>query len=120
MTVYPTPDPIAVSVEFGIGDLHLVASDVTETVVEVGPTDATNDGDVNAAEQTRVEFASGSLIVRGPKLAAADAVGAIGWSRVDRRRDPAPRGLTGVRGRGAGVRARHRSPRRARPQDRSG
>ncbi len=67
MTVYPTPDPIAVSVEFGIGDLHLVASDVTETVVEVGPTDATNDGDVNAAEQTRVEFASGSLIVRGPK-----------------------------------------------------
>jgi len=67
MTVFQTPEPISVSLEFGIGDLRLVASESTETVVEVGPTDPTKAGDVNAAKQTRVEYASGSLLVRGPK-----------------------------------------------------
>jgi hypothetical protein len=67
MTVFQTPEPISVSLEFGIGHLRLVAGESTETVVEVGPTDSTKAGDVNAAKQTRVEYASGSLIVRGPK-----------------------------------------------------
>jgi hypothetical protein len=67
VTVFETPEPISVSLEFGIGDLRLVASDSTMTVVEVGPTDPTKEGDVNAAKQTRVEYASGSLLVRGPK-----------------------------------------------------
>lgn len=67
MTVFQTPEPISVSLEFGIGDLRLVASESTETVVEVVPTDPTKEGDVNAAKQTRVEYASGSLLVRGPK-----------------------------------------------------
>jgi len=67
MTVFQTPEPISVSVEFGVGDLRLVASDGAETVVEVTPTDPTKQGDVNTAKQTRVEYASGSLLVRGPK-----------------------------------------------------
>ena len=67
MTVFQTPEPISVSLEFGIGDLRLVASDTAETVVEVGPTDPTKEGDLNAAKQTRVEYASGSLLVSGPK-----------------------------------------------------
>jgi DUF4097 and DUF4098 domain-containing protein YvlB len=67
MTVFQTPEPISVSLEFGVGDLRLVASDSAETVVEVEPTDPTKEGDVNAAKQTRVEYASGSLLVRGPK-----------------------------------------------------
>ncbi len=67
MTVFQTPEPISVSLEFGIGDLRLVASESTETVVEVKPTDPTKGGDVNAAKQTQVEYASGSLLVRGPK-----------------------------------------------------
>lgn len=67
MTVFQTPGPISVSLEFGVGDLRLVASDSTETVVEVRPTDPSKDGDVSAAQQTRVEYASGSLLVRGPK-----------------------------------------------------
>jgi hypothetical protein len=67
MTIFQTPEPISVSLEFGIGDLRLVASDSTETVIEVGPTDPTKEGDVNAAKQIRVEFASGALLVRGPK-----------------------------------------------------
>ncbi len=67
MTVFQTSGPISVSLEFGNGDLRLIASETTETVVEVRPTDPTKDGDVNAAKQTRVEYASGSLLVRGPK-----------------------------------------------------
>jgi DUF4097 and DUF4098 domain-containing protein YvlB len=67
MTVFQTPAPISVSLQFGIGDLRLVASESTETVVKVVPTDPTKEGDVTAAKQTRVEHASGSLLVRGPK-----------------------------------------------------
>src|ERR1700722_4407735 len=67
MTVFQTPEPISVTLEFGIGDLRLVARQSTETVVEVAPTDPNKEGDVNAAKQTRVEYASGTLLVRGPK-----------------------------------------------------
>ncbi len=67
MTVFQTPEPISVSIEFGVGDLRLVASESAETVVEVKPTDPTKKGDVTAAMQTQVEYASGSLLVRGPK-----------------------------------------------------
>jgi hypothetical protein len=67
MTAFQTPEPISVSLEFGIGDLRLVAGDVAETVVEVRPTDPGKEADVNVAQQTRVEYASGSLLVRGPK-----------------------------------------------------
>jgi hypothetical protein len=67
MTVFQTSGPISVSVELGIGDVLLVAGQSTETVVEVRPTDPADEGDVKAAEQTWVEYASGSLVVRGPK-----------------------------------------------------
>jgi DUF4097 and DUF4098 domain-containing protein YvlB len=67
MPIFQTPEPISVSLEFGLGDLRLVASDTAETVVEVTPTDPASKGDVSAAQQTQVEYASGSLHVRGPK-----------------------------------------------------
>ncbi len=67
MAVFQTPEPIWVSLELGIGDVRLVASESIETVVEVGPTDPTKEADVNAARQTLVEYASGSLLVRDPK-----------------------------------------------------
>ncbi len=67
MTVFQTPQPISVSLEIGVGDLRLAASDSIETMVEVKPADPTKNGDVTAAMQTQVEYASGSLLVRGPK-----------------------------------------------------
>ena len=67
MTTFQTSDPISVSLEFGVGDLRLVASDLGQTVVEVRPTDPAKKGDSNAAKQTQVEYASGALLVRGPK-----------------------------------------------------
>jgi len=35
MTIFQTPDSISVSLEFGVGDIRLVADGLGETVVEV-------------------------------------------------------------------------------------
>jgi DUF4097 and DUF4098 domain-containing protein YvlB len=67
MTVFDTPEPISVTVELGVGDLRVVAGDRADTVVEVRPTDPAKKGDVTAAEQTRVEYAGGRLLIKAPK-----------------------------------------------------
>jgi hypothetical protein len=67
MPTFDTPEPISVTVELSVGNVRLVASDRTDTVVEVRPSDASDESDVKAAEQTRVEYANGALTVRGPK-----------------------------------------------------
>jgi hypothetical protein len=67
MPTFDTPEPISVTVELGVGDLRIVASDRTDTVVEVRPSDAAKKADVTAAEQTRVEYAGGRLLIKAPK-----------------------------------------------------
>jgi hypothetical protein len=67
MPVFDTPEPISVSIEIGVGDIQIAASDRTDTVVEVRPSDPARESDVAAAEQTRVEYAAGRLVVRVPK-----------------------------------------------------
>ena len=67
MPAFDTPEPISVSVELGLGDIRIDATDRTDTVVEVRPSDPKKKGDVVAAEQTRVEYANGHLTVSGPK-----------------------------------------------------
>jgi Putative adhesin len=67
MPTFDTPEPISVTVEFGVGDLRIVASDRTDTMVEVRPSDPAKKADVTAAEQTRVEFAGGRLLIKAPK-----------------------------------------------------
>jgi hypothetical protein len=67
MPTFDTPKPIAVTVELGIGDVRIVASDRTDTIVEVRPSDGAKKSDVTAAEQTRVEYANGMLLIKGPK-----------------------------------------------------
>jgi len=67
MPTFDTPEPISVTVELGVGDIRIVAGDRTDTVVDVRPSDPAKNGDVTAAEQTRVDFAGGRLLVRGPK-----------------------------------------------------
>jgi Toastrack DUF4097 len=64
MPVFDTPEPIAVTIELGVADIHLVASDRADTLVEVRPTDPAKAADVAAAEQTRVEYAAGRLLVK--------------------------------------------------------
>ena len=78
MTTFDTPDPIAVDLEVGVGDVRIEASDRADTIVQVSPSDPADPADVRAAEQTRVEYANGHLIVQGPG----------GWRRwVSHRRD---------------------------------
>ncbi|MGV9879136.1 DUF4097 family beta strand repeat-containing protein [Streptomyces sp. NPDC003006] len=67
MPAFDTPKPITATVSFDAGTLRVNAGDGTETVVDVRPGSATRDADIKAAERTRVEFANGTLLVKGPK-----------------------------------------------------
>jgi hypothetical protein len=75
MPTFETPDPILVTLELGVGDVRIKASDRRDTVVEIRPTDPAKKTDVAAAEQTRVEFADGRLLIKAPK----------GWRRYSPR-----------------------------------
>ena len=68
MPEFATPEPISVTVELSVGEVRAVASDRTETVVEVRPSAPHEKADVRAAEQTRVEYSNGALLIRGPKF----------------------------------------------------
>ncbi|HXW78006.1 MAG TPA: DUF4097 family beta strand repeat-containing protein [Acidimicrobiales bacterium] len=67
MPSFDTPAPISVTIDLGVGDIRVVASARADTVVEVRPTDSTNPSHVAAAEQTRVEYTGGRLLVKAPK-----------------------------------------------------
>jgi hypothetical protein len=67
MPTFDTPEPITVTVELCVADLRIVASERADTAVEVRPSHAERKGDVAAAEQTRVEYADGRLLIRAPK-----------------------------------------------------
>jgi DUF4097 and DUF4098 domain-containing protein YvlB len=67
MPTFETPGPISVTVEIGVGDIWVEASDRADTSVEALPSDPGKRVDVSAAEQTHVEFADGRLLVRAPK-----------------------------------------------------
>ncbi|HYA00411.1 MAG TPA: DUF4097 family beta strand repeat-containing protein [Candidatus Binatia bacterium] len=67
MPTFDTPQPIAVSVELGAGDVRIAASDRRDTIVEVRPSDTARRSDVTAAAQTVVDCAGGTLLIRAPK-----------------------------------------------------
>lgn len=67
MTTFQTPEAIAVTIDIAAGNVTVVASDRTDTVVEVKPSDAAKKADIRAAEQVRVDFADGALTVQTPK-----------------------------------------------------
>ena len=67
MPKFATPEPIAVKVDLFAGDVRVVAGDRTETVVTIVPRNATNNHDINVAEQTRVDLTDGKLTVKAPK-----------------------------------------------------
>jgi hypothetical protein len=67
MPTFKTPEPISVTLELGVGDIRIVATDRIDTVVEVRPGDSTKKGDVAAAQQTRVDYANGRLLIKAPK-----------------------------------------------------
>ncbi|MEV4754695.1 DUF4097 family beta strand repeat-containing protein [Micromonospora sp. NPDC049559] len=72
MPRYETPEPISVIAEFGVGQVRIAAGDRGDTVVEVRPSDESDESDVHAAGQVRVDYANGVLRVTGPKVRAFD------------------------------------------------
>ncbi len=67
MPTFDTPDPIIVTLEIGVGDVRITANDRKDTNVAVRPSDPARKSDVAAAEQTRVEFSAGRLLIRAPR-----------------------------------------------------
>ncbi|HEY7103623.1 MAG TPA: DUF4097 family beta strand repeat-containing protein [Mycobacteriales bacterium] len=78
MPTYDTPGPITATVELVVGDLRVAAADRTDTVVEVRPSDPAAEADVRAADQTRVEYADGRLLVKTPKQRGLGLLGKPG------------------------------------------
>jgi hypothetical protein len=67
MSTFDSPEPIAVDLELGVGDVRIVASDRTDTIVDVWPSNPAKKADVTAAEGTRVECIGGRLLIKAPK-----------------------------------------------------
>ncbi|HYZ81964.1 MAG TPA: DUF4097 family beta strand repeat-containing protein [Solirubrobacteraceae bacterium] len=67
MSHFETPQPISVVLELRVADVHVTAGERADTTVEVRPSDPSRRDDVTAAEQTRIEYADGSLLVKGPR-----------------------------------------------------
>jgi hypothetical protein len=68
MPAFDTPEPVEIHIDIAMGDVRIVAADRRDAVVDVHPSDASDDEDRKAAELTRVHHADGHLIVKGPKL----------------------------------------------------
>src|SRR5690349_6929578 len=64
MQTFDTPAPIATVLAIPAGRVQFVATDRNDTTVEVRPTNAAKDRDVQVAEQTSIEFADGVLRIR--------------------------------------------------------
>ena len=65
---FDTPEPITATIDLAIGDVRISAGDSATTVVDVQPSDASNEEDLKLAEQIRVEFSNEQLLVKAPKL----------------------------------------------------
>ena len=92
MPTFDTPEPIAVTLELGVGDVRIVASDRADTVVEVRPERPRQEG---RRGRRRSRPASSSptagCSIKAPQGWRQLALG--GGDRVDRRRDRAAGGL---------------------------
>jgi hypothetical protein len=68
MPTFDTPEPISATIDVVFGDVRISAGDRSATVVDVRPSDLSNEEDIRAAERTRVEYANEQLVVKAPKL----------------------------------------------------
>ena len=68
---FNTSSPIAVALDLYVADVRLAASDRTDTIVEVRPSDPDKAADIKAAENTRVEYDDAtrtlSIVSRKPR-----------------------------------------------------
>jgi putative adhesin len=69
MPSFDTPEPISATIDLSIGAVRIIAADRANTVVEVRPSDPSDD-DVKAARLSRVEYLHGRLTVKAPRVRA--------------------------------------------------
>ncbi|MEV8588458.1 DUF4097 family beta strand repeat-containing protein [Streptomyces sp. NPDC051180] len=66
MQTFTTPAAITARVDIAAGDIRLVATDRTDTTVDVRPADPAKSRDTKAAEQVRVHYTDGVLHIETP------------------------------------------------------
>jgi DUF4097 and DUF4098 domain-containing protein YvlB len=67
MPTFDTPEPLSATIDVVMGEVRIRAGDRDATVVDVQPSDASDQEDVEAAELTRIECAHGQLLIKAPK-----------------------------------------------------
>ena len=67
MPTFDTPTPIDLAINLPVGVIEIVASDRTDTVVTIIPTNPDKAVDRRGADETKVEFEGGRLTIQGPK-----------------------------------------------------
>jgi len=80
MPTFETNQPIVLSIEMSQGAVQVIASDRTDTVVAVNPSDRDRPEDVEAARSTVVDLANGTLSITAPKPRGI-AAPLVGWKR---------------------------------------
>ena len=78
MPTFDTPEPVSAVLELVVGDVRITASDRDDTAVEIRPSDESHEPDVRAAEQTRVEYSAGQLLVKAPRQRSLSLFGKPG------------------------------------------
>lgn len=64
MPIFDSPRPVVLTLGIIVGDVRVVASDRADTVVDVRPSDKSNDRDQRSAEKVQVEYTNGQLLVK--------------------------------------------------------
>lgn len=80
MPTFDTPEPIIVTLDVSIANVRFAASERTDTVVEVRPTNENEPSDVKAAKQVRVEYSGGTLLIKGTRPRPLEAFSTKSWS----------------------------------------
>jgi DUF4097 and DUF4098 domain-containing protein YvlB len=80
MPTFETDRPIDLSIEMSHALVHVIATDRSDTVVAVNPSDRDRPQDLEAAEETAVDLVNGTLSIRG-KRPRGIAWHLVGWKR---------------------------------------
>ncbi|MEV5873276.1 DUF4097 family beta strand repeat-containing protein [Streptomyces sp. NPDC052101] len=67
MPTFDTPSPVRVVLSLVFGQVRILASDRAQTMVEAYPRDHDDQNDVRTAEQLRIDYADGRLLVDVPE-----------------------------------------------------
>ncbi|GAA1938399.1 DUF4097 family beta strand repeat-containing protein [Streptomyces durmitorensis] len=77
MPTFATPSPVQVVLSLVCGQVRIVASDRADTTVEAYPCDGDDPDDVQTAQQVRIDYADGRLLVNVPEPGGSGGGGAV-------------------------------------------